>query len=135
MCSWSWGAAALLGLVGCKHTIKWGADTGVGGDVDTSVDTGSPAYVPCSEVTIDPVGPKAPVVGDTWIIWLDCDGARLVGPMVISWDPTDFVLIDDNAATFQTVGSGTVNVNSGRYVASLDVTVGPSDTAGADTGI
>lgn len=82
----------------------------------------------CHEVSLDLLGPKEPVVGDTWVIWVDCDDSRLLGPMVVRFDPSDFASVDDNTAVFLYAGQGTLSVRSGVYDLSAEVTVGEADT-------
>lgn len=77
----------------------------------------------CEEVTLDILGPEAPVVGDEWVIWLDCDGVRLTGPMVIAFDPVDFATIDENYVTFMYAGTAELHVDSGRKDFDQFVTV------------
>lgn len=77
----------------------------------------------CDQVALDLLGPEAPIVGDTWTIWVDCDGTRLLGPMVVRFEPSDFAVVDDNVAVFQYAGTATLNVRSGVYDLDTEVTV------------
>ena len=69
------------------------------------------------------IGPDEPVVGDQWVLWLSCDGARLVGPIVIHIDPVDFCTVEENVATFVTAGTASITVDSGVYEDTIEVTV------------
>ena len=120
-----------LPLIGCHtraDTLDW--DTGNVPDDEEQSSGGSGTDSAeeedehsCSSVTLDLLGPDEPVVGDTWTIWMDCDGTRLLGPMVIHFEPSDFVDLDDNVAIFQYAGTAELSVRSGVYDLSEEVTV------------
>jgi hypothetical protein len=80
-------------------------------------------YEPCGEVTIDVEGPSAPVVGDSWQVFLHCDDAIMTGAYVVRLDPTDFATIDVNTVTFVKAGTATLKVQSGSQRAEMSVTV------------
>ena len=100
-------------------TGKSGQDT----DSGDSSDSGDSGNALCNKLSIDALGPKAPVVGDQWVIWVNCDDARLLGPMVIAFDPTDFVSMDQNTATFLYAGSAVLSVTAAGSTMTDDVTV------------
>lgn len=122
-----WYILALLASACSTRAVVGGLDSTSAAQPDEDEETGETGeddgYTPCQEVELDALGPSEPVVGDTWVIWLSCDGARLVGPMVITFDPLDFVQLDDNIAVFQYAGTGTLTVNTGRYRVEAQVTV------------
>ena len=120
----------VLLLTACrpKPEYNWDTDTGTvdTGAVDTSsdsADTEDSSEMGCTDWAIDALGPKQPVVGDAWTIWLSCDDARVVGPIVITWDPGDFVDLDENVATFLYAGDATLYVSTGRVDLEKAVTV------------
>lgn len=76
------------------------------------------------EIVLDIMGPTEPVVGDTWTVWMRCDGTTMLGATILQFDPPDFASIQDNNATFLKVGAATMTMQVGRYSESLDVTVG-----------
>ena len=77
------------------------------------------------DLEIDVLGPLAPSVGDDWTVWLRCDGATLIGTLVLRFDPPDFATTDVNQVTFRRAGTGEMTVQVGGYRASMDVTVSP----------
>jgi hypothetical protein len=77
------------------------------------------------ELEIDVLGPLAPSVGDDWMVWLRCDGATLIGTLVLRFDPPDFATTEVNQVTFRRAGTGEMTVQVGGYRASMDVTVSP----------
>lgn len=118
-------------LTGCRPKAEFQWDT-AGDSADTadtadtsadSADTEDSSEMGCSDWAIDALGPKEPVVGDEWTIWLSCDDARVVGPIVISWDPGDFVELEDNVATFLYAGDAMLYVSTGRVDLEMAVTV------------
>ena len=105
-------------------TSQTGTDTGDTADTAAdSSDTEDSSEMGCSDWEIDALGPKQPVVGDDWTIWLSCDDARVVGPIVITWDPADFVELDENVATFLYAGDAMLYVSTGRVDLEKAVTV------------
>lgn len=121
---------ALVGsLMGCGPKVVVGdwetgnlpeEETGSGDSADSADEDDEHS---CDQVELDLLGPEAPIVGDTWTIWVDCDGTRLLGPMVVRFEPSDFALVDDNVAVFQYAGKATLNVRSGVYALDTEVTV------------
>jgi hypothetical protein len=81
-------------------------------------------YVPCEEVELDVLGPTEPVVGDVWVVWLDCDGVRLVGYQVLAVDPPEIAVVDENEMTFQYAGEGWLSLSAGRYSDETTFVVG-----------
>lgn len=84
---------------------------------DTELDEG------CASVEIVHDGDGPPLVGDSWHIWLHCDGALLVGPMVLQIEPPELANIDENVATFVQTGSGTLHAQVGTFQQDMDVTI------------
>lgn len=121
--------AALLGGCRPKAEFQWDTGNSVEDTADTadtstdSADSDDSSEMGCSNWAIDALGPEEPVVGDSWTIWLSCDDARVVGPIVISWDPGDFVELEDNVATFLYAGEATLYVSTGRVDLEKAVTV------------
>lgn len=120
----------LVPLIGCKtraDVLDW--DTGnlpeeeeQAPGTDTAEEEEEDEHT-CYQVSLDLLGPEEPVVGDSWVIWVDCDGTRLLGPMVIRFDPSDFVSLEDNVAVFQYAGTAELTVRSGVYDLQAEVTV------------
>lgn len=113
--------AAMLGGCRPKADFQWDTgnsveDSGDTGDTSAATDSSDSdsSEMGCSGWEIDALGPEEPVIGDSWTIWLSCDGARVVGPIVISWDPEGFVSMEDNVATFTQSGDATLYVSTGR---------------------
>jgi hypothetical protein len=117
-----------LGITGCHtkaDTYAW--ETGNVPEEDSAVadsdsDSGGDEHL-CDEVSLDLLGPDAPKVGDSWTIWVNCDDSRLLGPLVIRFDPIEFASLADNVATFQVAGTAELTVRSGTYELSTEVTV------------
>lgn len=78
---------------------------------------------PCEELVVDVMGDDPPHVGDTWTVWLRCDGATLTGATVLRFDPPDFATIDDNQAAFLYVGEATMTIQVGRERVTREVEV------------
>lgn len=91
------------------------------GEGDTSPEAG----LDCDEVELDIIGPAEPAVGDTWTLWLRCDGATLAGTMVLRFDPADFAEIDANNATFLSAGDAQMRFQVGSRRVEQEVTVTP----------
>lgn len=99
-------------------------------DDDQTVDTGEvdprPDNEPdCEDIELDVIGPADPAVGDTWTLWLRCDGATLAGTMVLRFEPPDFADIDSNNATFRTSGDALMLFQVGSRRVEQEVTVAP----------
>lgn len=81
----------------------------------------------CASTEIRYNGPDAPVVAETWEVFLWCDDALHSGAMRASSDPLEFVEYDDSGsalvATFLMKGTGTLFLQSGRIKAEREVTV------------
>lgn len=116
-----------VGLAACgRETLK--VPDGALEDTAPVVDYDEDEPLECESTTLDILGTEVPVVGDEWVIWLDCDGVRLTGPMVIAFDPIDFATIDENLVTFLYAGTAELTVDSGRDDFKQMVTVhGPDE--------
>ncbi len=119
-------ATSFLGCRSKDPDLDW--ETGNLPEEDTaSVDSADTADEEddhtCDEVSLDLLGPEEPVVGDTWVIWMNCDESRLIGPMVVHFEPTDFATLEDNVAVFLYAGQAELSVRSGTYDLSTTVTV------------
>jgi hypothetical protein len=79
----------------------------------------------CGVVELDVDGPEAPKVGDSWTVWLRCDGATMLGATVLRFDPPTIATLDDNVATFVEAGDATMTMQVGAYRESLTLTVAP----------
>ncbi len=114
--------ALALGLaVACSGK----ADTADTAGIATTNPTPTNTYVPdpCDVVEIDYDGEDEPSVGDSWTLFMRCDGAVMMGATVIQFDPMSFATIAENVITFQEVGAGTLFMQTGSYQAELDITV------------
>ena len=80
---------------------------------------------PCDEADpeIDVNGSSSPQVGDSWTVWLRCDGTLLIGTLVVRFEPNDFASLDDNVVTFLQPGTAEMTVQVGSIASSMDVTV------------
>ncbi len=101
------------------------SDTGETGLVEETDEPYEEPLEDCEVLEIDPLGPSPPRVGDTWTVWLRCDGATLMGWTVLRFDPTDFADVDGNEATFRYAGDARMTIQVGTYRESMDVTVEP----------
>ncbi|MBK7757676.1 MAG: hypothetical protein IPI35_15000 [Deltaproteobacteria bacterium] len=79
----------------------------------------------CGVVELDVQGPEAPKVGDSWTVWLRCDGATMLGATVLRFDPPSIATLDDNVATFVEAGETTMTMQVGVYRETLTFTVAP----------
>jgi hypothetical protein len=117
------GLFSLLGtlnLVGCEKETP--VDTG--DTVDTQDDDTEDSWTCHDEnVIIDVLGPAEPVVGDTWTVWMRCEGVTLIGAMILQFKPRDFAYIESNNATFNYAGEAVMTLQVGRHVAHMDVLV------------
>lgn len=75
------------------------------------------------KLEIDVFGPSNPEVGDSWTVWLRCDGVTLVGTAVVRFNPPTFATIDTNEVTFVEPGVAEMTVQVGAYRDSMTVTV------------
>lgn len=98
-------------------------------DDDEAVeDTGDPRpeeSQECEELELDIVGPAEPAVGDTWTLWLRCDGATLAGTMVLRFEPPEIAEVDANNATFRSSGDALMRFQVGSRRVEQEVTVAP----------
>lgn len=118
-------AALLLAplLTGCGKEEETDDDDGA---QDSADEDPTPETEPdCDEFELDIIGPAEPTVGDTWTLWLRCDGATLAGTMVLRFEPSDFADIDSNNATFRTAGDALMRFQVGSRRVERDVTVTP----------
>ena len=76
-----------------------------------------------SKLEIDVIGPSKPKVGDSWMVWLRCEGVTFVGTAVIRFNPPTFATIDTNDVTFVEAGVAEMTVQVGGYRDSMMVTV------------
>lgn len=107
--------------------VLWMALAGCAGgaeetDTDEPVDT-EDTYVPCTDTWIEFEGPEAPRVGDSWTVYLYCDGALMMGAMILRFEPPEFATLDENVATFQQAGTAVMKVQMGTYREEMEVTV------------
>ena len=79
----------------------------------------------CGVVELDVQGPEVPKVGDSWTVWLRCDGATMLGATVLRFDPPTIATLDDNVATFVEAGDATMTMQVGVYRETLTLTVEP----------
>lgn len=79
----------------------------------------------CGVVELDVQGPAEPRVGDSWTVWLRCDGATMLGATVLRFDPPTIATLEDNVATFVDSGDATMTMQVGAYRESLSLTVAP----------
>lgn len=88
-------------------------DTGIEDDTnDTEIQA-------CDHVAVDFSGPDDPKVGDTWTVFLECDGTNITSGLVIHLDPADLASVDGRSITFSRAGSGTLTVQGGAERAEL----------------
>lgn len=77
----------------------------------------------CDVPELRVTGSDAPIVGDTWVVWMWCDDVLLTGAMRLSFEPVDFATIADNNATFLYAGAATMQLQVGSRRQTRDVTV------------
>lgn len=107
--------ALALGAAACDEEV-------VDSDTDVVTDTGE-EWVPCEETDLFIDGPEAPRVSDTWAVIMRCDGATLVGPMVLRITPVEMATVSENEITWVQPGEGEIRVQVGTYVERKDVVV------------
>ena len=85
----------LLALA-CKDPVI--ADTGVAdtGKFENLYEQDSD----CAELWLDIDGPEDPAIGDSWTVWMKCDGALLLGTIYMRFDPPEIATVDLNTAVF-----------------------------------
>ena len=79
--------------------------------------------ISCEENTLRIDGEAEPAVGESWTVYMLCDGSIMTGAAVMRFDPTDFATIDENTATFLYAGDGTLTFQMGQTRLTQDVTV------------
>lgn len=79
----------------------------------------------CEELVLDVNGPEEPAVGDTWTVWMRCDGATMTGTMVLRFDPPEVAEVTDNNAEFVAPGEATMRFQVGSRRLEQDVTIAP----------
>jgi hypothetical protein len=79
--------------------------------------------ISCAENTLRIDGEEAPAVGDSWTVYMLCDGNIMTGAAVMRFDPTDFATIEENTATFLYAGDATMTFQMGQTRLTEDVTV------------
>lgn len=125
----------MLALSGCISGFIEGAKTSEPEDTaevtdDTAAEDTEPERLYCDTLSLDIGGPDSPVVGDVWYVWVDCDGARLLGGIVVRYDPVEGASLDENVLTFLEPGEGMVVVRAGTTELTQDVTVGEAPEGG-----
>lgn len=80
---------------------------------------------PCGVLEIDYDGDNPPQVGDEWTVWLRCDGAVLMGAVIIQIDPVEAALIYENVLTFAQAGDAVLSMQAGHDTATMDITIEP----------
>lgn len=125
----------VLVLSGCISGFIEGADKGGSDDsaADAADDSGpedtEPEQLYCDTLSLDIGGPDEPVVGDVWYVWVDCDGARLLGGIVVRYEPVEAASLDENVLTFLESGEGMVVVRAGTTELTQAVDVGEAPPA------
>jgi hypothetical protein len=69
-------------------------------------------------------GPDPPHVGDSWEMWMTCDGHD-VGVMLLIIYPGELGTWDGRVITFLEAGSGKIRLQTGVHRATMDVTILP----------
>ena len=77
----------------------------------------------CEEVEVDYDGEDPPSVGTTWTLIPRCDGALVLGAVVIRVEPPESASLDENLITFEQAGICEVSVQVGSEVGTLEVEV------------
>lgn len=108
-------------LVACLVPGCVGADVDSAAPAPEDTDQAEPEGCGALELRVD--GAEAPVVGDTWTVWLWCDDALLTGAMRLRFDPPDFARTDDNVATFLYAGTALMTMQVGAHKVEQDVVV------------
>lgn len=107
---------AIAGLAACS------------GPTTDSIDTFPETFLPdegnpCKDLVFVHDGEAAPKVNDIWNVHLECDGAYMMGPYVIRVTPSELSSIDELRITWKKAGSGTLRMQAGTEVKTIDVTV------------
>ena len=79
----------------------------------------------CAELELDIIGPTPPAVGDSWTLWLRCDGATMTGTMVLRFEPPEIASVESNTATFLTSGEALMRFQVGNRRVEETITVEP----------
>jgi len=77
----------------------------------------------CEELLLDVEGTTYSVegdtwsamVGDTWIVWMRCDGALLLGTIHMRFEPPTVANVDENTALFVETGDATLTYQVGSF--------------------
>jgi len=77
----------------------------------------------CDEVTVDFDGDDPPSVGTTWTLFPRCDGAVVMGAIVIRVEPPEAALLDENIITFTQAGICEISAQVGSEIGTLEVDV------------
>ena len=107
---------AVVAFAGCKSE---GSDT-----IDTFPETFLPDEGdPCDALVFVHDGTEPPKVNDVWNVHLECDGAYMMGPYVVRVTPADLASIDELRITWKKAGTGTLRMQAGTEVKTIDVTI------------
>lgn len=77
----------------------------------------------CEEVEVDFDGEDPPHVGTTWTLFPRCDGALVLGAVVIRVEPLESATLDENLITFEQAGICEISVQVGSEIGTLEVEV------------
>lgn len=77
----------------------------------------------CEEVEVDYDGEDPPSVGTTWTLFPRCDGALVLGAVVIRVEPLESASLDENLITFEQAGICEISVQVGSAIGILEVEV------------
>ena len=101
---------------------------------DTGFDDGVGVLGNCDSVNTKVNGRSAdsvdnPRVGDEWIVRMFCDGALLTGANRLFFQPANVAVINDVStdATFVAQGTSLMTMQSGNFIYTKEITVGPAD--------
>jgi len=113
-------------LVGCSSDKEDSATPDSG--EDTAIEHIERPESCTPEVKVDgtPVGElDDPRVGDSWTVFMYCDGALQVGTYSLQADPPELVSVDstDPVLTFVAAGSATIDYRMGSRRADFTVTI------------
>jgi len=103
-------------------------------DPDTGTDGGSGELGDCNSIETNINGRSGddvtdPKVGDQWIVRMYCDGALLTGANRLFFQPATVAVVDDVStdATFVAQGQSKMTMQSGNFVYTKNITVGPAE--------
>ena len=136
----------LLILMASSLACTKGADSGVPSygirsdsnvlnlDPDTGSDGGSGELGDCNLVETKINGRNGddvsdPKVGDEWVVRMYCDGALLTGANRLFFQPAAVAVVDDVStdATFVAQGQTKMTMQSGNFVYTKNIIVGPAE--------